>query len=289
MNLWQAVLLGAVQGLTEFLPVSSSGHLRVIEYFAGLREPQTVFDVSLHVGTLLAVLLFFRRDVADIAWAPVRAVETLLAGGGMKGVCDDNGVRGLAFVIVGTIPTVLIALTLGRWLESGSRSMLFVGTMFLVNSAILLGSRLIRLPVGGDRLNTGFIGMRTGDAVAIGIMQGLAVARGISRSGSTISVALMLGVDRRTAGKYSFLLSVPAIAGAAVVSMSGFAPSDSIDTTTMFAAAAVALVTGAVSLKVVMSLLERGRIHRFGWYTLLLGIGLIVWEAGGLEGLLGVS
>jgi len=287
MEWWHAVVLGVVQGATEFLPVSSSGHLRMMEHFTGLTEPQTAFDVALHVGTLLAVVLFFRKDVVELALAPVRAVKLLVSGGGIKQVWQEEGVRGLAFVLAGSVPTALIALPLAKRLEAASASLSFLGVMFILNSLILLASRVVRLPSGGDRMNTGFLGMRMPDALVTGVLQGVAAARGVSRSGSTISAALMMGVDRKTAGKFSFLLSLPAIGGAAALSAVEFQPAEGTDTGLMLLGGAIALISGAISLKLVMSVVERGRIHRFGWYTLCLGALLIAWQSLGLDRLIG--
>lgn len=291
MELWQAALFGLVQGLTEFLPVSSSGHLRVVEHFTGLTEPQTSFDVSVHAATLLAVLLVFRRDVADFIAAPFRAVGYLVRGdgGGAKAVMRDPGVRGLFFVFAGSIPTGLIGYYAGPWFEGQAVSIQFVAAMFVVNSFVLLGSRYIVLPNPARRLNTGFAGMNLFDALLIGAVQGLAVIRGISRSGSTISTALMLGVDRDTAGRFSFLLCIPAIVGATALSIRGGPASGGpVDSTTMMMGGGVAFVTGLLALKVLLRVVRGGKLHRFAWYTLFLGLGLLAWHrfgcfnAGGL-------
>jgi len=278
MELWQAVLLGIIQGITEFLPVSSSGHLRVVEHFTGLSEPQTLFDVCLHLGTLLAVVLYFARDLLELAAAPVRAVRLLIDHRDWRRPARDPGVRGLWFLFLGSVPTAFIGYRLGGYLEGRSMSLLFVGSMFLVNSAVLFSSRLVTLPTPASRLNTGYVGMRFYDALLVGIVQGLSVTRGISRSGSTISAALMLGVDRQTAARFSFLLSVPAICGATLYSLTKYSPSGDADWVNFLAGAAVALVSGAICLKILMSVVRKGRLHRFGWYTLVLGLALVAWH-----------
>ena len=149
--------------------------------------------------------------------------------------------------------------------------------LFLVNSVVLLSSRYLSLPVGGARLNTGFRGMRWHDALFIGVVQGLSVTRGISRSGSTISTALILGVDRETAGRFSFLLSIPAILGATVVSAEAFAVPEGFDWFACAVGVGAAMVSGAVCLHLLMKVVKRGGLHQFGWYTLALGLGLMVW------------
>ncbi len=279
MEYWQAALFGLIQGLTEFLPVSSSGHLRVVEHFAGLLEPQTGFDVALHMGTLVAILLFFWRDVADLAAAPIRAARGLAAGQGWQAVSGDAGMRGLGLLFLASVPTGIIGYTLGPWLETRSMSLLFVGCAFLLNSFILFSSRWVTLNAGGPRLNTGFFGVRWPDALVVGIVQGLAVTRGVSRSGSTISAALVMGMDRDTAGRFSFLLSLPAVGGAALLSLAGEATSGaSVSLLPTLLGASVAFVSGLVALFWLMRMVRAGRLHRFGWYTLFLGMGLVLWH-----------
>ena len=277
METWQAALFGLVQGVTEFLPVSSSGHLRVIEHFSGLTEPQTTFDLGLHAATLAAVMIFFYREIWDMVISPIRSVRNLAGSKGLSGVVEDTGVRGALFIILGSIPTAILGFKLGPYLESNAASLEFVATMFLINSAILMGSRWVVLPTPARRLNSGFAGMNFMDAVFIGTVQGLSVARGISRSGSTISFAIMLGVDRETAGKFSFLLAIPAIAGATFYSMVSENLGPVPETTPLLVGGAVAFVSGLISLKLLMAVVKKGKLHVFAPYTLLLGIGLLVW------------
>jgi undecaprenyl-diphosphatase len=155
--------------------------------------------------------------------------------------------------------------------------------MFLVNSLVLFSSRYLVMPMGATRLNTGFRGMRWHDALLIGIAQGLSVTRGISRSGSTISAALVLGVDRETAGRFSFLLSIPAILGATIVSTRTFEIPENFDWFACLVGIGAAMVSGAVCLHLLMRVVKRGKLHHFGWYTLLLGIGLLLWLQFGAE------
>ena len=221
MDWWQAALLGLIQGVTEFIPVSSSGHLRVVEQLTGLKEPQTQFDVALHVATLLAIVVFFRKDLWEIACAPFRVVHQMVSSHSLAPAREDAGFRGALLIAVGSVPTAFIGYYAGPFLEGLSVSLIFVALMFIVNAMILFASRAVVFPFAPARLNTGFHGMRFLDALLVGTVQGLSVTRGISRSGSTISVGIMSGVDRETAGRFSFLLSIPAIGGAAVFAMHG--------------------------------------------------------------------
>lgn len=283
LETWQAALLGLLQGITEFLPVSSSGHLRVGAFFFGIEEPQSLFDVGLHFGTLLVVVGFFWRDVLAMSVAPFGALARLLRGEKWGDVAADPGVRGACFIIVGSIPTGAIGILLGPYLESAAVSLEFVAAMFLVNSLVLLSTRYLSFPVGAARLNTGFRGMRWHDALAIGVVQGLSVTRGISRSGSTISMALILGVDRETAGRFSFLLAIPAILGATVVSTSSFAVPANFDWSALAVGVGAAVISGAFCLHLLMRVVKRGKLHQFGWYTLCLGLGLFAWLHFGAE------
>ena len=278
MEYWQAALLGLVQGLTEFLPVSSSGHLRVMGYFAGMEEPQTLFDVGVHAGTLAAVVLFFHHDVARLAVAPFKSISRALSGEGWSAIAGDPDLRGVAFIVLGSVPTALIGFSLGEHLEGYAASIEFVAWMFIVNGCILHLSRLITAPFGGGRLNTGFLGMRWWDAVLIGTAQGLAVARGISRSGSTISTALVCGVDRDTAGRFSFLLSIPAIVGATAFSLRRYESAGDPEYVLVAIGAVTAMFTGAIALHYLMKLVRKGQFHHFGWYTLALGTALLLWH-----------
>jgi len=283
METWQAALLGLLQGITEFLPVSSSGHLRVGAHFFGLEDPQSLFDVGLHFGTLIVVVAFFWKDIVMLAAAPFRTVARLIRRERWSGIIADPGLRGAWFVILGSIPTGAIGILLGPHLEESASSLTFVACMFLVNSLVLFASRYLAMPMGSARLNTGFRGMRWHDALAIGVVQGLSVTRGISRSGSTISVALIVGVDRETAGRYSFLLSVPAILGATVVSTGTFAIPENFDWTGCAIGVGAAMVSGAVCLHLLMRVVKLGKLHHFGWYTLVLGASLLLWQEFGVE------
>ena len=278
MAWWHSIIYGLLQGLTEFLPVSSSGHLRVAGHFAGLERPQTLFDVFLHLGTLLAVVLYFRKETWDMVVAPFRAVAHLARGRGTKRLLRDSGFRSFLFVVIGTVPTGIIGFFLGDYFESYAASMRFVAFMFLVNSLILFLGPVVFLPMASrNRMNSGFQGLRVLDALVIGTVQGAAVLRGISRSGTTISFGLMMGVDRKCAGTYSFLLSIPAILGATLLSVRHGIPGRSIDVNLILLGTAVSFLSGLVALKVLMRIVKSGKLYRFGWYTLVLGLGLLFW------------
>src|SRR3972149_6089044 len=199
MSIYAAMVLGLIQGLPEFLPVSSPGHLAVAQHFIpGFAQPGLLFDIVLHLGTLLAVLIYFRREVGLLIWA--------------LGPGDGRATwrRVWMTLIVGTLPAVLAALLFGPVIERSFDQLWVAGIGLLVTGALLLGSR--RLTLGGRAL--GDMGAR--DALTVGLFQSAALLPGISRSGSTIVGGVLRGLSHDAAARFSFLLSLPAILGAAV-------------------------------------------------------------------------
>ncbi|HSO20643.1 MAG TPA: undecaprenyl-diphosphate phosphatase [Desulfosarcina sp.] len=267
MNLVEALVLGIVQGLTEFLPVSSSGHLVLFQNLFGLREPELLFDICLHVGTLAAVVLVFYRDILDILGALLRIPARMGTSGGMLQLLRaDASVRMALLIVVGSIPTAVIGLLFKEITDQLFGSLFIVGAMLLITGCLLWLTRRIRSegrPIGRTTVK---------DALIIGIVQGLAILPGISRSGSTISTALFLGVDRKIAGRYSFLLSIPAIVGALLLSLDTPELHTSIPLATILAGSFVSAVVGWLALVILLRVVDRGQLHRFAPYCWLVGI-----------------
>jgi undecaprenyl-diphosphatase len=260
ISILQAVFLGVVQGLTEFIPVSSSGHLVFFQSLFGLKEPQLFFDVMLHLGTLLAVLIFFREDIRKMV---VGTVESLK--GGAKG---PNQAKLLLWIVLATIPTGLMGLLFKDWFESLFARPRNVGFMLIITGTILWLTRRVK-KVGRPLERMGWL-----DSVLIGIAQGIAIIPGISRSGSTISAGLFCGLERELAGKFSFLLSVPAILGATVLELRKI---DAVgDLTPTLIGAAVAFVVGIFSLKFMMGIIKMGRVSNFSFYCWAVGIAVLL-------------
>lgn len=273
MALGLVVLLAVVQGIAEFLPISSSGHLRVIAELFGLDDPQTLFDVMLHVGTLVAVLVVYRERVAGIFGALGRLFDKSGRSWSTRWR-EDTDLRVLGFVIAATIPTGLIAIALGHVLEGWAASLAFVGAALLVNAALLVVlGRLIRRP----REARGLDAMTLRDALLIGLAQGFAVTRGISRSGSTITTGVLLGLRQDAAATFSFLLSVPAILGALVLTMKDF-DGEVAALVPGLLGAVIAGVVGVVALKLLLKLLDRGRLGVFAIWCAAVGVFAIVWH-----------
>lgn len=247
----QAIILGIVQGITEWLPISSSGHLVIFQQFMGLSVP-LLFDIFLHVGTLFVILLVFWKDILLI----LKALFNL----------DFKSYHGklLLFIILGTIPTGLIGYIFHDILTGFFQNLTVVGVALLVTGGLLFFSERFER----KRYLNAF------DSVLIGIVQGIAIIPGISRSGSTISVGLLRGVDRELAAKFSFLLSVPAIIGAAVfdfdVSVVG------ANLTAMITGTLVSIVVGYFALKWLLNLIIAKKFHYFSYYCFVVGIVLLI-------------
>jgi len=253
----KAILLGILQGVTEFLPVSSSGHLFLAQKIMGFKDPQLAFDIFLHLGTLLAVLFFLRREIAEVLTSFFRREP----GFGQMAW----GRRDLLLLIVSSLPTAVIGFAFYDTVETGVDAA-GVGIGFLLTTAFLLLSNLrARHKMDPERIDLW-------EALAIGIMQGAAVWPGISRSGSTISIALVLGIGASRSAKYSFFIAVPAILGAAalqfnlqgVTKLSGILPSA--------LGFLLALLVGYIALTFLERLITRGKFFWFAPYTFLLAL-----------------
>ena len=275
MALWKAIVLGLIQGLTEFLPVSSSGHLALAQYFFGITESQLFFDIMLHVGTLGAIIVVFRRDIWDILSAVVGREPGARYDLSYQ-MTRKSGRMFALFIIAGSVPTVIIALVFNMFVEKLFVIPLFVSGMLLATGIILwLSGRLASihtLSADSDDLAVRPIGgLNIFSALIIGAAQGLATLPGISRSGSTISAALMRGVDREEAARYSLLLSVPAILGATLLELKDVAGID-ISVWTIVAGTLVAFGVGYLAIRVLLETLRKGYFARFAYYCWGIGV-----------------
>ena len=260
MTIWIAMLLGFVQGLCEFLPVSSSGHLLLLSRMFGITEGAMFFSVMLHLATLVAVMIVYWKMVWKLLKNPIN--------------------KTVGYLIVAIIPTVLLALLFKKVepfasfyekAEAGE----FLGYCFLLTSIILLISDRIRIPSKKQRK---LRDMRLTDALIVGGMQGVGVLPGVSRSGSTISGALFAGLNRKAAADFSFLLSIPSILGGAVLEIpdaikEGFS---GIHWTTLLAGMIVAGVTGYFAIQLMLAAIKKKKLWGFAIYTGVLGALVLV-------------
>lgn len=279
MNLVDAGVLGAVQALTEFLPVSSSGHLRLGNAWLGVEGGHDLlFDIVLHLGTLLAVVAVYRRRIGFLLADLLRNLGKVTQG--VRGwVGASEGARYALLVIIATLPTGVIGVLLKDVLDSDTVGVRVVGGLLLVNACILLLSKRFQDDARTDEekspFHVGGIGPR--EALLIGIAQGCAVLPGISRSGSTIVTALALGAWRMKAAEFSFLLSIPAILGASLVEFDV----DAILATDSGAApyvlgAVISAGLGVLALLFLLRLLRSAQFHHFAWYCAVLGVAALL-------------
>lgn len=268
-----AAVLGVVQGLTEFLPVSSSGHLVIGQKFFGLQEHDILFDVVVHLGTLLAVLLVYKKVLVQIFADTFKSltVKKVLPGFHM----------GL-LVILATIPTAIIGLSFKDKFESLFSSMAAVATCLVITGFILFVQKFLRNPedAGGSLVHIKIdknllLQIPWWKVLVIGFAQSLAIAPGISRSGTTIAVALMLGIGGVNAALFSFLLAIPAILGAVVLQFRDISLNE-ISTQPLLIGLICSFVSGYIGLRLVLKVVDKQRLEWFSFYVWILGIGLFL-------------
>jgi undecaprenyl-diphosphatase len=242
------------------LPISSSGHLVFFQSLLGLNETPLFFNVMFHSGTLLAVVVYFRNDLWIIMKGLVAA---------MKGEKEGReGAKLFLLIVIASIPTGLIGIFFKDWFESLFSRPSLVGVMLLITGGILALTHWM------NKEGRPFARMRWMDAFLIGIVQGLAIIPGISRSGATISTGLFLGLSRELSGRFSFLLSIPAIVGATFIEFQTMGQGEEVWIS--LAGAAAAFVVGMVSLSFLMSVLKTGKLSNFSYYCWMVGALVII-------------
>lgn len=253
MTIIQSIILGIIQGLTEFLPISSSAHLVLAPRLFGwsnlLHEStaQITFDVVLHFGSLLALLLYFRKDLVSLIRERTELNNKLVK-----------------LLIIGTLPAIAAALMFKGFFQSLFGSALATASLLVVTGALILLAEAIA------KLKRNFANLNTVDGLVVGIAQAIAIAPGISRSGATISAGLMLGLDRESAARFSFLLAIPAVFGAFVYSING------ASVTMLNGIFLVGLISSFVfsylAIKFLLGYLQRGSLKVFAVYCIVVGI-----------------
>ena len=270
MTFLEAILLGIIQGLTEFLPISSSGHLVLAQQFLGLKEPLVFFDVMLHVGTLAAVLVVYREAIGKLAIGGLSTLGNSQFWREPRTIFNTSTeLKFIWLILLGTIPTGVIAVLFKSELESFFHEVRLVSIMLILTGVILQLPRLRTQDTDGSDDSTDKL--KTWHAPLIGIAQGCAITPGISRSGTTISLALFLGIPAKTAAEYSFLLSIPAILGAVVLKIR-----DVGDTTIPLhivgAGMLASFIVGYIALRFLLVVLNRGKFSLFSYYCIALGL-----------------
>ena len=257
MELIKAMILGVVQGLTEFLPISSSGHLVIGSNLLNFQEQGVVFDVFVHLGTLLAVVLVFRKELIEMVLAPL----ALLRGDKSESVIHFFWLD--VYIIVATLPAVAVGLFLKDYVEDLFGNILIVYCMLIVTGIIMIISRY--LPQRDKP-------MTWGRSLLVGCAQACAILPGLSRSGSTIFLGMALGIDREKIARFSFIMSIPAILGAAVLQLGDIMTNPMADGAfiNIGAGAIMAAVSGYFAIKLLLDIIRRNRLQWFGYYCLLL-------------------
>ncbi|NLH51141.1 MAG: undecaprenyl-diphosphate phosphatase [Myxococcales bacterium] len=262
ISILQAALLGLLQGITEFLPVSSSGHLVIAQSLFHLQENSLFLDTILHLGTVMAILLFFRRDLGALVLS-LRSPVRLGPAGAWR---NDPHFRLLIWLGIGTLPAGLAGVLFNDWFEAAFNSPRMVGFAFFITASLLFLSRLAR----SNDVPLEKLGWR--QALIVGLAQAAAITPGVSRSGSTIVAGLLSGLDREAAGRFSFLLAIPVILGAVLLQalkVEELPPGFAAVALTGFV---VSLVSGYLSLHILLHFIRRGRLHWFGVYCVLAGL-----------------
>ncbi|OED30812.1 undecaprenyl-diphosphate phosphatase [Methanosphaera sp. WGK6] len=265
LDIISAIILGAVQGISEFLPISSSGHLVIIPHLLGV-ETGLAFDTILHIGTLVAIFTFFWNDIVNIIKGFIISLINLTEG-------KDKFIEGLQkvpeerfawLIIIATIPTGIMGVLFKDAIETIFRGTVFVGIFLIITGLILYYS---------ERHSSGNItekNMSFKQAIIIGICQGFAVLPGISRSGSTIASGLCLGLNREYAARYSFLLSLPSVIGAGLIQVKDIATIDA-SITVLIAGFVSSVIFGYLSIKLLMKMIEGWSLDVFAYYCWIVG------------------
>jgi undecaprenyl-diphosphatase len=256
MSWWDGLILGVIQGLTEFLPVSSSGHLVVAEAALGVRVPGVFVEVALHVATLVAVVIVYRRRILEL----------------VAGMASGRGAawRSVGLLLLASVPAGIVGVLFNDFFERTFHSLAVVGVDFIVTGVILWSAGRAR---SGDRPEPHAKG-----AFGIGLAQAFAILPGISRSGSTVTAGLWAGVDPVRAAEFSFLMALPAIAGAAVLHVPELTrESLAVGPGPLALSFVAALVSGVLAIRLLVRLLARRAFHRFAPYCLVLGVVTLAW------------
>lgn len=273
MTYFEAVILGLVQGLAEFLPISSSGHLALLQQWFGIREDNVLlFAVLLHVGTLISVFMIYWKDIWELIVELFVTIKDLCTGKGLR--LDERPVRKLGLmIIVATIPTALIGILFNDFFDGLYNSVVPIGIGLIITGCLL---------VLAERVGTSSRGikqMNFRNALFVGVVQGIAICPGISRSGSTLFGSLICNLDRKFAVKFVFLISLPSILGSAVMEApaaleSGF---DMALLGPVLLGMAVAAISGLVAIKTMIKIVSDKKLNYFSYYVWALGLVVIIY------------
>ncbi len=252
MNIFEAIILGIVQGLTEFLPISSSGHLVIGQKLLGISIPGNAFEVVVHVGTLCSVLIVFWPDILRL----------------LKSIKSSTTQKYIIAILLGSLPVVIIGLVFKDAITGAFENIRIVAITLMITGLVLLSTKY---------LNTKQKDVSIGKGIMIGIAQALAIIPGISRSGSTISIGMYLGIAPEKAAKFSFLLAIPVIAGAGLITGLDIMESNepALHMSILLGGFISSLIVGWISLKWLLVLIKYGKFYWFGVYCII--VSLLCW------------
>ncbi|MDX6556284.1 MAG: undecaprenyl-diphosphatase [Miltoncostaeaceae bacterium] len=272
MSAIEAIVLGIVQGLTEFLPISSTGHLRLVPAFVGWDDPGALFTAVIQLGTMVAVLIYFRQDLLRITRVWLESLRR-------PSLRRELDARMGWYIIVGTIPISVFGLAFHNQIESGARNLYLIGTALIVLGLVLLWAER----VSTRRRTVEQVTLR--DGLAVGFAQAMALVPGVSRSGATITAGLFLGMKREAAARFSFLLSVPAIVLSGLYGLVGIISDTEGDHTSLGAlaiATVFAFIVGYASIAFLLRYLANHSTMVFVVYRVALGAIVLILAAAGV-------
>ena len=284
MTVFQSIILGLIQGIAEFLPISSSGHLQVVQKLFKLDEVPLLYDIILHVATLLAVCIFFRKKIANLfcvlyRWILKKTEPNSIDETDFISGTDERGRKAIIAVLISTLVTGVIGIFTKKLIDNDQISIKITCAGFIVTALLLIFSSLLEKFSAKTMTQKKELKQQKGisalQAVIIGIMQGFGTLPGISRSGSTIAGAQLSGVKRETAGEFSFIISIPAILGAFVLELKDFLETKTEQTLNIVAVIAGSLsafVFGYLALAFLMKIIKKGKLEFFACYLIPLGI-----------------
>lgn len=270
MTLFKAIVLGIFQGVAEFLPISSSGHLVLLQTLFGIKEGNLFFTEMLHFGTLLSIFIVYFKDIFKIIVEFFILIKDFFK---TKRLIVDNTYKKMAMlIIVGSIPTGIMGIALGDIFESFYSSITVVAIAFIITGVLLWISE--KSSLGNKSVKE----VTYADSFIIGVFQGFAITPGISRSGSTIVGGLFRGLDKKLATKFSFLLALPATFGAAILGIKDALPQEAgtLFTIPLLIGVLISTITGIISIKILIRVLERGKLHYFSYYVWILSVILLI-------------
>jgi undecaprenyl-diphosphatase len=274
MDIIQAIIIGIVQGLTEFLPVSSSAHLVFTPYLLGT-ESSMAFDTLLHIGTLVAVVVYFWNDIVHMFKSFISSLADLTRGQFRESLREDQFKKLAWMVLIGTIPAGLVGVLFKDFFEGLFTNIPAVGVFLIITGFLLYGSEMISRKTPDK---AGLKEMSIKNGLIIGVAQACAIAPGISRSGATISTGLFLGIERELAARFSFLLSIPAILGAALVQIKDISTIFDVTTTVTVAGFIAAAISSYLAIKLMLKLISERDLLIFAYYCWIVGpLAIIIY------------